>query len=70
MGCCWFAAICLSCSAWDTSGQQGMGLGGGPPGGFWPRAEGDAEPRGPPVMVKEGPADAGRSWGELACAWQ
>lgn len=60
LGCCWFAAICFSCSAWDISGQQGMALGCP----AWVLAFCDVVVEEVLVNVKEGPADAGRSCGE------
>lgn len=63
-GCCWFAAICFSCSAWDISGQQGMAL--WCPAWVLAFCEAVVEVL---VRVKEGPAEAGRSCGEPLWTW-
>lgn len=62
LGCCWLAAICFSCSAWDISGQQGMALLAWV--AFW-----DVLAEEVVVSVKQGPAEAGRSCSDPLWTW-
>lgn len=62
LGCCWLAAICFSCSAWDISGQHGMAL------LAWV-AFCDVLAEEVVVSVKQGPAEAGRSCSDPLWTW-